>query len=172
MLQQKLQSKTEALIIVSKELGRARAENDEFRELLFRPQMNPQFKFPKPIQCGSDNNSSESRDDIICLQSYQNNTITKHLVGLRADNKKLLNELTRLRQLLQERDEDVRLLRSQLKKNKLHADYQAVSVEAIQNLGAVSNSEKSKDVEEKAELVSKLENTSSKYSQMRLDLQV
>ena len=169
MLQQKLQSKTEALIIVSKELARARAENDEFRELLFRLQMNPQFKFPKPIQCGSDNNSSESRDDIICLQSYQNNTITKHLVGLRADNKKLLNELTRLRQLLQERDEDVRLLRSQLKKNKLHADYQA---EAIQNLGAVSNSERSKDVEEKAELVSKLENTSSKYSQMRLDLQV
>ena len=50
MLQQKLQSKTEALIIVSKELARARAENDEFRELLFRLQMNPQFKFPKPIQ--------------------------------------------------------------------------------------------------------------------------
>ena len=40
MLQQKLQSKTEALIIVSKELARARTENAEFHELLLRVQMN------------------------------------------------------------------------------------------------------------------------------------
>ena len=39
VLQQKLQSKTQALLILSKELDRCRAEGDEYRELTQRLQV-------------------------------------------------------------------------------------------------------------------------------------
>ena len=40
VLQQKLQSKTQALLILSKELDRCRAEGDEYRELTLRLQVD------------------------------------------------------------------------------------------------------------------------------------
>ena len=46
----------------------------------------------------------------------------QYKVGLRADNQKLLRERNKLRRLLQEREEDVSLMRSQLNKSRLARD--------------------------------------------------
>ena len=176
MLQQKLHSKTEALLILSRELARARAENDEYRDLALRLQMNSHLKHPILKQSGNSNNASGLRHDgnvnISCLHSFRNNAISKHLVGLRADNQSLLHERTRLQQLLEERDEDVRLMRSQLKKSKLLTDCQESLAEDRLNLGDLNKLEKPRHVEEKGKLVTRLENLNSNCSQLKLDRQV
>lgn len=181
VLKQKLHSKTEALFILSKELTRARAENDEHRDLMLQLQINMGSKHPILKQSVNSNNTSgfsilggsgDGDIDVSCLPAFRNNAISKHLVGLRADNQRLLHERSRLQLLLLERDEDVKLMRSQLKKSKLLSECREPAAENGAHLGAVSKLEKERHAQEKGRLVSQLESLNSKYSQLKLDVQV
>ena len=177
MLQQKLNSKTEALIILSNELARARTENEEYQDLTFQLNINQQLKHPFPRKSKNINYSTllsikRGRNDGDNNFTYRRNAISDHLVALRADNLRLSHERARLRQLLQERDEDVRMMRSLLKKSKALTNTHEYSTEEEENPSDVVNVVELRHVEEKGELISKLENLSSKYSQLKQDLQV
>lgn len=82
---------------------------------------------------------------------------SRHFSQLRDENRKLLGERERLRQLLEDREEDVKALREELARGRLQRKKESDGVRQTQEVG---------------EMVGRLETLQSKYIRMRQDLQV
>merc|ERR1712223_1073060 len=106
ILRQKLQSKSEALIILSQELDKVRNESEDYRELTRR--LQTQWSLLSSDLGGPSN------------ASIFNNSNQK-IAELRDENKRLVTEREHLRKILNDRDEDIKLIRKQwLKEKHLH----------------------------------------------------
>ena len=106
ILRQKLQSKSEALIILSQELDKVRNESEDYRELTRR--LQTQWSLLSSDLGGPSN------------VSIFNNSNQK-IAELRDENKRLVTEREHLRKILNDRDEDIKLIRKQwLKEKHLH----------------------------------------------------
>ncbi len=96
ILRQKLQSKSEALVILSQELDKVRNECEDYRELVRRLQaqwslLSSDLGGPSHVSLFNSSKVSE----------------------LREENKRLVNEREHLRQILSDREEDIKLIRKQ-----------------------------------------------------------
>ena len=101
ILRQKLQSKSEALIILSQELDKVRNECEDYRELTQRLQTQWSLlssDLGGPSQISIFNNSKVSE--------------------LREENKRLVTEREHLRKVLSDREDDIKLIRKQWLKEK------------------------------------------------------
>ena len=96
ILRQKLQSKTEALVILSQELDKVRNECEDYRELTRR--LQSQWSL-----LGSDH-----------LPFFTNAKWSE----IREENKRLLAEREHLRKVLTDREDDIKLIRKQWLKEK------------------------------------------------------
>jgi hypothetical protein len=109
-------------------------------------------------------NKNKTFSDSLHARSFRDRSITKHFVGLREDNQKLLSEREKLRRLLQEREEDVKLMRSQLNREKVAGGGGGSGAKREQM-------EKQKRARETGNMVEKLEMLQTKYSSLKQDLQ-
>ena len=101
ILRQKLQSKSEALIILSQELDKVRNECEDYRELTHRLQtqwslLSSDLGGPSHVSLFNHSKVSE----------------------LREENKRLINEREHLRKVLADREDDIKLIRKQWLKEK------------------------------------------------------
>ncbi|TRY71760.1 hypothetical protein TCAL_09724 [Tigriopus californicus] len=153
ILYQKLQSKSEALVILTKELDKTRAECEEYRILtqtLHGRDAARQIGGPRALALRTNSNGL-----------FRDLTLTNQLGELRGENKRLLAERDQLRILVKEKEADVKLLRDELgqARNDVNHRQNQISVEAsrrCQDLGI---------------LVRKLELLQLKYSRLKQDLQ-
>ena len=155
ILRQKLQSKSEALLILSKELQKVRVDCEEYRDLTQKLQMKcSTLKRSTPIDLNAPDSSFNSR-------VFRDYTIAKQLSSLRLDNQKLMTERERLVALINEREEDVRVMRWQLNNQRMemrNADQETRGV--------------SRDRVKEVEMLERLEALQAKYSSLKQDLQV
>ena len=106
ILRQKLQSKSEALIILSQELDKVRNECEDYRDLTHRLQtqwslLSSDLGGPSHVSLFNQTKVSE----------------------LREENKRLINEREHLRKVLADREDDIKLIRKQwLKEKKVQSD--------------------------------------------------
>jgi hypothetical protein len=100
ILRQKLQSKAEALIILSQELDKVRNECEDYRELTRR--LQTQWSLLSS-DLGGPSHLSLFRD------SASNSKISE----LREENKRLVTEREHLRKVLSDREDDIKLIRRQ-----------------------------------------------------------
>lgn len=154
ILCQKLQSKSEALVILTKELDKTRAECEEYRILT-------------QTLHGRDASKQIGGRGIVALRTNSNGlfrdlTLTNQLGELRGENKRLLAERDHLRMLVTEKEADVKLLRDELGQARNDINYR-------QNLISVEASRRSQDL---GMLVRKLELLQIKYNRLKQDLQV
>ena len=96
-------------------------------------------------------------------RTFRDHVISNHFTEIRDENKRILGERETLRRVLAEREEDVRLLRSQLHKEK----QLKVAVEVSRTLADFGASDKSSE-----ELVKQIEKLQIKCSGLKQDLQV
>ncbi|KPJ19851.1 Coiled-coil domain-containing protein 149-B [Papilio machaon] len=146
VLKSKLQSKVDALGIMSKELDKCSMERDRYKILV------EQLQSKKSVSiCIQDNNN---------YRFTQTNTISggEILARTRDHNNMLKLEVETLRSKLEEANGDIMALRRQLQKGTLLDENNA-------NKKIVQNSQQ-KDYEQ---LVQNLEKIQSKYQQLRLD---
>ena len=151
ILQQKLNSKAEALLILSKEVDKVRQECDDYKNLTETLQR----------KCSSLKSAAANSAITGISRSYQDRTLSKKFSDLRSENKKLLQERERLRTLLSDREEDVKAIRCQLAQETTQ-QYQKDSKE---------QSESQKELE-RIQVITKLESLQLRYSNLRQDLQV
>lgn len=134
ILRQKLQSKAEALLIITKELEKVRGECDEYRELVQRLQQS-QCSTSKPF---APEDTLETLDALSSLpvgvnmkvvavsdstdsfnsRAFRDQSVASRFSALRNENKRLLLERENVKRILNEREEDIRLLRMQTRKEK------------------------------------------------------
>ncbi|XP_013173227.1 PREDICTED: coiled-coil domain-containing protein 149 [Papilio xuthus] len=146
VLKSKLQSKVDALGIMSKELDKCSMERDRYKILV------EQLQCKKSVSiCVQDNNN---------YRFTQTNTISggEILARTREHNNMLKLEVETLRSKLEEANGDIMALRRQLQKGTL-LDENDVNKKTLQN-------SQQKDYEQ---LVQNLEKIQNKYQQLRLD---
>ncbi|CAG9787797.1 unnamed protein product [Diatraea saccharalis] len=152
VLKSKLQSKIDALLIMSKELDKCNMERDKYKVLV------EQLKCKKPTLSHRDTNKS--------LYNFTpTNTVSSGdmLAKTRDQNSKLTLEVETLRSQLEEATGDIDALRKQLQKISLFHDNNIDPKKPMTNLG-YSN----KDYED---LILELEKIHKKYQQIQLDYQ-
>ena len=132
ILRQKLQSKAEALLIITKELEKVRGECDEYRELVQRLQQ-PQCSTSKtfapddpldtldaltslPVGVNMKVVAASDSTDSFNSRAFRDQTVASRFSALRNENKRLLVERENVKRILSEREEDIKLLRQQTKK--------------------------------------------------------
>ena len=135
ILRQKLQSKAEALLIITKELEKVRGECDEYRELVQRLQQSQcsgtkLFAPEDPLDTLEALSSlpvgvnmkvvavSDSSLDSFNSRAFRDQSVASRFSALRNENKRLLLERENVKRLLNEREEDIRLLRIQARQAK------------------------------------------------------
>ena len=101
ILRQKLQSKSEALIILSQELDKVRNECEDYRELTHR--LQTQWSLLSSDLGGPSH-----------VSLFNNSKVSE----LREENKRLINEREHLRKVLTDREDDIKLIRKQWLKEK------------------------------------------------------
>ena len=151
-LQQKLQSKTEALLILSKELQRVRSECDDYKKLTDSLQKKCSSYKSVGFTFNPSTNSFNTR-------SYQDSVFGKTISDLRLENKRLLNERDKLRTLLTDREEDVKAIRRQF-------------VQQSQELKAATSGNPIQKASCNTDLLERLERLQMKYDSIRKDIQV
>jgi len=113
ILRQKLQSKSEALIILSQELDKVRNECEDYRELTHR--LQTQWSLLSSDLGGPSH-----------VSLFNNSKVSE----LREENKRLINEREHLRKVLTDREDDIKLIRKQWlkeKKSDNHEDQEKVA---------------------------------------------
>ena len=134
ILRQKLQSKAEALLIITKELEKVRGECDGFRELVQRlqqPQCSTSKTFASedpldtldaltslPVGVNMKVVAASDSTDSFNSRAFRDQTVASRFSALRNENKRLLLERENVKRILNEREEDIRLLRMQARKNE------------------------------------------------------
>ena len=101
ILRQKLQSKSEALVILSQELDKVRNEVEDYRELTRR--LQAQWSLLSSDLGGPSH-----------ISVFNNSKLSE----LREENKRLVTEREHLRKILADREEDIKLIRKQWIKDK------------------------------------------------------
>ena len=141
ILRQKLQSKSEALIILSQELDKVRNECEDYRELTRR--LQAQWSLLSADLGGQSQ---------VSLFNNSNQKIAE----LREENKRLVTEREHLRKILSDREEDIKLIRKQwLKEKHQHLEQKSDEKESV--------------VDE--QFVRRLESLQIKYDFLKRDLQ-
>ena len=151
ILRQKLQSKAEALLIITKELEKVRGECDEYRELVQRLQQSQSSVTSKPFAPEDTLNTLEAlsslpvglnmkvvavsdSSDSFNSRAFRDQTVASRFSALRNENKRLLLERENVKRILNEREEDIRLLRMQTRKEKSAKNGYSNNKEAYDNI--------------------------------------
>ncbi|XP_076460985.1 coiled-coil domain-containing protein 149-like [Babylonia areolata] len=119
---QKLESKCEALLILSRELAECRSERDQFK--LMAEQLRERYQVLKR-QLAGHRPMSPSHDDLSCnvdLKQYattQGQGLAQVLMEYREQNKCLQIEVDDLKQKLQDAQGDIKLLREQIVRSRV-----------------------------------------------------
>ena len=175
VLRQKLQSKAEALVILTKELEKVRIESDEYRDLVQKLQtqyttlkttkVTPQGSITSPsalenlafFEDGSGTGMSFNS------RTFRDKAMATKLADLGKDNKNLLLEREEIKRQLKEREEDVKLLRNQIKRDK--------SMAASMTKPKLKRNKSQTQLTD-PELIRQLEVVQTRYSRLKQDLQV
>lgn len=170
ILRQKLQSKAEALLILSKELDKVRTECDDYRELTRRLQTQCSVLKTTGGVTTDEEHSTSSNNNIHSFNSraFRDHTVASRLAQLRDDNKRLIDEREHLRNILQDRESDVKLIRSQWLKEK---NARNATLEEQQQATTQLKTKTRNKVVSTADLVKKLEIMEMKYTGLKRDLQ-
>lgn len=120
---QKLESKCEALLILSRELAECRSERDQFK--LMAEQLRERYQVLKRQIAGhrpmspSHDSSSSSSVDLKQYASSQGQGLAKVLMEYREQNKSLQFEVDDLKQKLHDAQGDIKLLREQIVRSRV-----------------------------------------------------
>ncbi len=152
ILRQKLESKAQALLILSRELERLRKEGEEYRELTERLQRG------KAGWARSGSALPMTRHH----HHHHHQGDSRHLTELRDENRRLAKERDRLRLLLEDREEDTRALREELGRARRRSRREEA---------AAGKSGKEEQGEELVRMVRRMEALQSKCAATRQDLQ-
>ena len=120
----------------------------------------PSYSLIHPVLLSGISDSSFSYNS----RTFRDHVVSNHFTEIREENKRILSERETLRRTLADREEDVRLLRSQLQREKLS---KAASVETERSLAEWSVPEKNTD-----DLVKQVEKLQIKCASLKQDLQV
>jgi chromosome segregation ATPase len=149
ILRQKLQSKAEALLIITKELEKVRGECDEYRELVQRLQQS-QCSISKtfahedtletlealsslPVGVNMKVVAVSDSTDSFNSRAFRDQSVASRFSALRNENKRLLLERENVKRILNEREEDIRLLRMQTRKEKQQRNEYRSPKEVVNN---------------------------------------
>nr|KAG5698069.1 hypothetical protein BaRGS_016717 [Batillaria attramentaria] len=118
---QKLESKCEALLILSRELSECRSERDQFK--LMAEQLRERYQVLKRQLAGhrpmSPSHDSSSSVDLKQYASTQGQGLAQVLMEYREQNKSLQFEVDDLKQKLQDAQGDIKLLREQIVRSRV-----------------------------------------------------
>ena len=196
ILRQKLQSKAEALLIITKELEKVRGECDEYRELVQRlqePQCSTSKTFASedpldtlnaltslPIGVNMKVVAATDSTESFNSRAFRDQTVASRFSALRNENKRLLLERENVKRILNEREEDIRLLRLQAKKSErrqrnetkeLFGGVSDLSHDASK-LSRLKSMSSTDSTSSNADVVRQLEVLQMKYDKLKHDFQV
>ena len=186
ILRQKLQSKAEALLILTKELNKVRNEGDEYRELVRKLQtqcttlkttsevaketiVSPANLEDFALMVSEDHSESMPGFTSFNSRTFRDRVAQRKLSDLREENKSLLLERENIKRNLVEREEDVKLLRDQIKKHKTLQD--SLKEQLEQRRVPFKQSHLKRSTPTDPELIRQLEVVQMKYSRLKQDLQ-
>ncbi|XP_045190805.2 GRIP and coiled-coil domain-containing protein 2-like [Mercenaria mercenaria] len=152
----KLDSKCEALLILSQELDQCRSERDQFKlmaeQLRERCQTLKRSTSGKPKQSTSDTGLYKNYTDA------QSQNLARLLYESKECSKSLQFEVDDLKQKLQDAQGDIKLLREQIARSRVGTTDEGMSTRHF-------------PAHEREELVQKLESSNEQYLQLERDLQ-
>ncbi|WAR22289.1 CC149-like protein [Mya arenaria] len=152
----KLESKCEALLILSQELDGCRSERDQYK--LMAEQLRERYQSLKkgltkqPLQSSSDTAISK------CYTDTQSQNLARLLYESQENRKSLKFEVDDLKQKLIDAQGDIRLLREQIARQRVGTTDEGMNTRIF-------------PAHEREQLVQKLESSNEKYVQLERDLQ-
>jgi predicted nucleic acid-binding Zn-ribbon protein len=157
---QKLESKKEALLIMSSELAECRSERDQFK--LMAEQLRERYQVLKR-QLAGDRPMSPTHEDSssVDLKEYataQGQGLAKVLMEYREQNKSLQFTVDDLKQKLQDAQGDIKLLREQIVRSRVGTTDEGMTTRHF-------------PAYEREELITKLEASVQQVAQLERDLQ-
>ncbi|KAI8789567.1 coiled-coil domain-containing protein 149-B-like isoform X1 [Biomphalaria glabrata] len=152
----KLESKCEALLILSRELDQCRSERDQFK--LMAEQLRDRYQMVKRQLTGDVPMSASIEIDPKTYSDIQTQTLARMLFDTKETNKSLKFEVDNLRQKLQDAEGDIKLLREQIARSRVGTTDEGLNTRHF-------------PAHEREELVRQLEASREEYVQLERDLQ-
>ncbi|XP_012943085.1 coiled-coil domain-containing protein 149 [Aplysia californica] len=153
----KLESKCEALLILSKELHQCRSERDQFK--LMAEQVRDRYQMVKRQLTGDTPMSPSHADmDPKTFSDIQTQSLARLLFDTKENNKSLKFEVDDLRQKLQDAEGDIKLLREQIARSRVGTTDEGLNTRHF-------------PAHEREDLVRQLEASREEYVQLERDLQ-
>ncbi|KAH9499153.1 hypothetical protein Btru_004265 [Bulinus truncatus] len=152
----KLESKCEALLILSRELDQCRSERDQFK--LMAEQLRDRYQMVKRQLTGDVPMSATIEIDPKTYSNIQTQTLARMLFDTKEANKSLKFELDDLRQKLQDAEGDIKLLREQIARSRVGTTDEGLNTRHF-------------PAHEREELVRQLEASREEFVQLQRDLQ-
>ncbi|KAH3786348.1 coiled-coil domain-containing protein 149-like [Dreissena polymorpha] len=152
----KLDSKCEALLILSQDLDQCRSERDQFK--LMAEQLQERYQSMKKSISGQ---PTQSSSDTVISRPYsdsQSQNLARLLLESRENSKSLRFEADDLKQKLNDAQGDIKLLREQIARQRVGTTDEGMTIRHF-------------PAHEREQLVEKLEAASEQYLQLERDLQ-
>ncbi|CAL1530228.1 unnamed protein product, partial [Lymnaea stagnalis] len=152
----KLESKCEALLILSRELDQCRSERDQFK--LMAEQLRDRYQMVKRQLTGDTPMSANIEVDPKTYSNIQTQSLARLLFDTKENNKSLKFEVDDLKQKLLDAEGDIKLLREQIARSRVGTTDEGLNTRHF-------------PAHEREDLVRQLEASKEEYLQLERDLQ-